>query len=185
MVGLGIEVIHNRSYRPEDNSKVERAHGVMQGWVEPAECQNFEALQLRLNRATLLQREHYPSCAGKTRWQAYPALAHNQRVYSLRSESELWCFSRVCEFLAQYRWSRKVSKTGQISLYNRNYGVGRPYIGQMVSVQFDAHTQEWVVEDVQGQLICRHHFKEFTAHAVQMMQVTRQKGTSRKAIMGA
>ena len=179
LVGLGIEVIHNRPYCPKENSKVERSHGVVKRWVEPAQCRDLEDLKERLNQATRLQREHYPSCSGHTRWHCYPALAHPLRPYGVSLESELWQFSRVCQLLAHYRWSRKVSKTGQISLYNRNYSVGRSFGGQMVSVRFDSSAQAWVIEDVQGQTICRHRFKELTPHAVQTMKLTHSKKRKR------
>lgn len=175
LVGLGLDVIHNRPYRPTDNSRVERSHGVLKRWVEPAQCPNFEAFTQRLNRATTLQREQYPSCSGSPRRQAYPALAHPARPYTRAAESEQWQFHRVCQYLAQHHWWRKVSQTGQISRYNRNYSVGRTYRGQMVSIHFEAQTQTWVIEDVQGQRIAQHRFQAFTPHAVQTLQLTHPK----------
>lgn len=181
LFGLGVDVIHNRPYRPEDNSQVERTHGTVKRWVEPTDCQNLSDLESRLNQAAFLHRERYPSCDGLTRLQAYPALKHPAgSSYAPATEAQLWQFERACEHLAQYCWPRKVSKIGQISLYNRNYSVGRPYSGQMVCVHFDASTRDWMVEDVHGQLLCRRHFEHFTAEAVQTMTMTRKKKSRKK-----
>ncbi|MBD1915323.1 hypothetical protein H6F55_22755, partial [Phormidium sp. FACHB-322] len=78
-------------------------------------------------------------------------------------------------YLAQHHWWRKVSQTGQISLYNRNYSVGRTYQGQMVSIRFEAQTQTWIIEDVQGQVVAQHRFQAFTPQAVQTLQLTHFK----------
>lgn len=180
LVGLDIEVIHNRPYSPTENGRVERTHGTVKRWVEPAECENFEGLISRLDRAAQIQRECYPSCAGQSRLHYYPALATKARRYDAQFESHQWDFSKVCQFLAQYRWSRKVSKTGQVSLYNRNYSAGRAFAGQMVSVRLDAKTHHWVMEDLHGQLISRRPFKQFSAHAVQTLSMTRRKRPQKK-----
>lgn len=185
LVGLEINVIHNRPYRPEDNSKIERAHGVVKGWIDPQSCRDFETLKTLLDRATRLQREAYPSCSGRTRLQTYPALAKRAKAYHSDLESTLWHFPLVLQFLAQHRWPRTVSKTGQISLYNRNYSVGRPFAGQIVSVRFDAQLREWVIENTQGQIVRRQPFKEFDAHRVQTMQITHRKPSRIKSTAGA
>ena len=185
LIGLEIDVIHNRPYRPEDNSKVERAHGVIKNWIEPSQCADFEVLKTRLDWAAQLQREVYPSCSGRTRLQTHPNLAHGARSYQSVLESSLWDFQRVQLLLAQYRWTRKVSQTGQISLYARHYSVGRPYAGQTVSVCFDPRTLEWVIENVYGQVIRRRKFKQFNAHNVRTLEITYRKPSRIKSTPGA
>lgn len=184
--GLDIEVIHNRPYCPQDNGKVERAHGVVKGWIEPNTCTDFKTLQVRLNQAATLQHRLYPSCSHhRTRLETYPELAQPRRSYDAETEIETWHFSRALRRLAQHRWPRKVSQTGQISLYNRNYSVGRPYAEQIVIVRLDASSLEWIVENRQGEVIRRHLWRGFDAQAVRTLQMTYRKPCRRKSAQGA
>jgi len=174
--GLDIEVIHNRPYRPEDNSKVERCHGVVKQWIEPQTCANFQQLQQQLERVATLQRTAYPSCPHQqTREQAYPQLAHGASPYELQQEANVWQFSLVMRKLSAYRWTRKVSSTGQISLYNRNYAVGRAYAGQLVSVRFAPSMLQWQVEDRDGQLIRCPPCRGLDAEAIRTLKMTYRK----------
>jgi hypothetical protein len=45
----------------------------------------------------------------------------------------------------------------------------------MVSIHFEAQTQTWVIEDVQGQVIAQHRFQDFTPHGIQALQLTHKK----------
>lgn len=186
LIGLNIEVIHNRPYCPQDNGKVERAHGVVKSWIEPSTCADFKTLQVRLHQAATLQQRVYPSCPHqRTRLETYPELSDSRCPYDADSEPEHWQFSLALRYLAQHRWPRKVSQTGQISLYNRNYSVGRPLAGQMVSVRLDATSLEWVVENPQGDVIRRQLCRGFDAQAVRTLQMTYQKPCRRKSAQGA
>ena len=157
LIGLGIEVIHNRPFRPQENGKVERSHGVTKAWVEPHLCENLDTLQFRLHQAARIQREQYPSINGQTRRVAFPQLAHPARRFERQTEAQQWNLAPVLTFLAGHRWARKVGCTGQISWYGHNLGVGRKYKAQMINVHFDAHSIEWVMEDDRGEEIVRYH----------------------------
>lgn len=181
--GLGIEVIHNRPYCPQENGKVERAHGVVKAWIEPSTCADFETLQTRLQHAATLQRRVYPSCENqRTRLETYPELAQISRSYNRETEADSWQFSLALKPLAQHRWPRKVSQTGQISLYNRNYSVGRLWAGQRVCVRLDATTLEWIVENCQGEMIRRQPCRGLDAQAVRTLQMTYRKPCRQKSM---
>ena len=184
--GLGIEVIHNRPYCPQQNGQVERAHGVVKSWIEPATCANLQTLQARLDQAATVQRTLYPSCPHqRPRDQYYPALAHGGRAYAPDTEAEQWHVAQALAHLAGHRWSRKVSQTGQISVYNRNYSVGRPYAGQMVTVHLDPSALTWVIENHSGQVIARLVCSGLDAHALRTLQMTYRKSCRRKSTSGA
>ena len=169
LIGGGIEMIWNHPYCPRENAQVERSHGVLQQWVQPKTCPDTETLQRRLDDASRRQREVYPSVKGVSRLQAYPELTKNSRPFSD------WRLERVGEFLAKGRWRRHASKTGQISLYNRCYCVGRAYGNQDVFVHLDACTQEWVMQNGQGAEIARHRAKGMTVEAILNLNVTHRK----------
>lgn len=180
LIGLDIDVVHNRPYRPQENGTVERSHGVAKAWVDPLTCPDLATLQTRLDEVALIQRHHYPSCDGQPRTQTFPALAAPARPYPKSAEASVWSFERVLSFLAQQRWTRKVSSRGQISLYNRNYPVGRAYIAQMVSVRFIPQSREWLIEDIHGQEVSRCQALSINAQAVQALQIAYKKPSRRK-----
>ena len=156
LIGLGLKVIHNRPFRPQENGKVERSHGVTKAWVEPHRCDDLATLQLRLHQAARIQREQYPSIDGQTRRVAFPLLAHPARQFDRQTEVQQWNLAPVLAFLAGHRWARKVGCTGQISWYGHNLGVGRKYKAQMINVRFGSNSIEWVMEDAQGEEIVRY-----------------------------
>jgi transposase InsO family protein len=81
LVGLGIDVIWNHPYRPQENGVVERAHGTTNNWVEPSTCANLTELQRRLDRAADLQRSRYPYRQGRSREQYYDTLSRGGVPY--------------------------------------------------------------------------------------------------------
>lgn len=174
LVGLGIEVIWNRPHHPQENSRVERAHGILQPWVEASTCRDLQQLQNRVDVATVIQREQYPTKA-ESRAAKHPALFANGRQYSTEMEHREWDFQKVCDFLATGVFSRRVCANGQIWLYGRYYSVGRAYAKRWVTLRFDAQTKEWVVSDEIGKELKRHIAKEMTAEKVMALQVTKRK----------
>jgi hypothetical protein len=69
---------------------------------------------------------------------------------------------RVDHFLAQFVFSRRVSKTGPVTIMNNGSGVGRKHARQDVTVHFDAPTRQGVIEDDSGHVIERHDTHEIT-----------------------
>lgn len=175
LIGLGVEVIWNRPRHAQDNGQVERSHGVIAQWAEPERCAGPQALQQHVDWAVEIQREKYPAIDGQSRAQAYPALLDGARAYDPAQEEMVWDFERVCAFLARGVWSRRVSKVGRISLYNRDYRVGRPYARQDVRVRFDAASLQWLILDNQGNEIIRHTPKEISRERILALDVARRK----------
>ncbi|MEP0764097.1 MAG: hypothetical protein HRF48_15310 [Chloroflexota bacterium] len=155
LAGLGIQPIFGRPARSTDNAVVERAHGVLNGWVEPAQCATFEQLCAQLARFTLLQREQYPVKEGRSRLQCYPELTQVVRPYDPAQDAHLWSQQAMFDYLATWRFQRKVELNGRITLLNREYSVGRDYKRRTLTIQLDATTHEWVVSEEDGREIRR------------------------------
>jgi hypothetical protein len=175
LIGLGVAVTWNPPRRPQDNGKVERTQGVTQQWVEPGRCADRTRLVGRLEWAVRIQREVYPAIGGRTRLEAYPALRQRRRPYARCDEETLWDLGRVAAFLSGGVWRRRVSRTGQISLYNRNYRVGRRHAGQEVSVRYEAAGGQWVLQDAQGQELARHAADQITRERIMDLDVMHQR----------
>jgi hypothetical protein len=171
LIGLGVGVIWNDPCCPEENGTVERAQGVTQPWAEPRRCPGGAQLAPRLEWAVRMQREADPALRGRTRLEAHPELARRRRPYARDEEASSWDLSRVDAFLSGGVWRRLVSQTGQISLYNRNYRVGRGRAGQEVSVRFDATERQWVVQGVRGEELARHAAEQITRERIMELDI--------------
>jgi hypothetical protein len=93
LLGLGVRMAWIPPCEPQYNGKVERGNGVTQQWAEPSSCTSRSALQGNLDRECLIQREKYPSIAGRPRIEAFPELVRIERPYRVDSEGTLWDLS--------------------------------------------------------------------------------------------
>jgi len=166
LIGLGVGMIWNRAACPQQNGKVERDQGVLQQWIEIKSCKDDIEVKVRLTRAAAIQRCEYPAVGGRTRVEAFPALMTPRRSYDPAREAELWSLDRVDRFLSGLVVHRRVSRGGQISLYHRNFMVGKTHQGQEVHVKFDPVGREWVILTFTGQEIRRHPAPEINQAAI-------------------
>jgi hypothetical protein len=179
LVGLDIVPVYGRPARSTDNAVVERSHGVLAAWVEPATCPNGLVCQQRLGWAVETQRERYPVQAGQSRSQLYPQLFSNPRRYTVASQADQWDMARVITYLAQFRFQRKVEKKGQITLFANTYGVGQRYSRQSVEVHLDAATAQWVICDAAGDEIRRHPNRELTYQQINQLQLAKRSKSAK------
>jgi hypothetical protein len=77
--------------------------------------------------------------------------------------------------MGERRWSRRVSKVGRISLYNRDYPVGRRYARQDVHVRFDPIQRQWVIRNEAGEEIARHSAEELAPERIESLSVSHKK----------
>jgi hypothetical protein len=174
LAGLGVTMLWNEPYRPQQNGVVERTQGVSRQWVAPEGCRNVEELRKRLQREDHVQREEYPAIDGQSRRQAFPFLLHSGRGYCLGWERMVWELRDALGFLGRYQVRRKVSKRGQVSAYHRLIQVGEGYGGCWVYLGMDAQSAEWVVRDVEGHEIRRRPAPEFTQEAIVGLTLARR-----------
>lgn len=175
LVGLGIGLVYGRPARSTDNAVVERSHGVLNGWVEPDQCVNFNDCQARLSWALHTQRERYPLADGRTRCQTYPELRQNSRRYTLINEAAQWDMARVCTYLASFQFQRKVEKNGRITLFANTYSVGNAYQRQYLTVQLDSQSRQWVISDDTGKEIRRHEAKELDGELIRNLMLAKRR----------
>lgn len=194
LIGLGVGLVYNPPRSPKYNCFVERLQGLAEPWAEPESCASVEEYQRHLDWAIRVQRAEYPAIArpsasptetkaedgkanGKvserrTRLQAYPELAVVRRPYDPEHEAETWRLERVKEYLAQGCWRRKVNKVGQITIYRRVLSVGHAYRGRTVLVTLDPLTNEWVIQEANGNELARHQATEITTARICNLEVS-------------
>ena len=173
--GLDIAVVHNRPRRCTENGRVERSHGVLARWAEPAKCATADELQTALTAVSRMQREGYPALAGRSRAATYPALATGGRPYDPAREGELFDERRAWARLARGTCRRRVDKVGRISVYNRSLGVGRAWAKQEVVVGFDAEAVAWVIRDAQGTVVRTHPAPELSRERILALDIAHRR----------
>lgn len=165
LVGLDVQPIINRAYRPTDNAMVERSHRTWNGDVlVGARFVDLVALQATSNQALEDRRLYLPSrhrgCNRQPPAVAFPDLLKARRPYHPDHERALFDLRRVDAYLAQWEWRRQVDVVGKISLADRNHRVGKRYQGQVVKVHFDPSTRDFVCSSVANEEIVRFQLAE-------------------------
>jgi hypothetical protein len=158
---------------------VERVNGVAQQWADPADCTSRRQLQARLNHECEVQRERYPSVAGRPRSEAYPGLRHSGRPYRPGDERRAWDLAHVDRFLSGLTLYRRADARGAIWLYNEGRGLGRAHRGKEVRVRFDAPGRRWVVTDLQGEELGRLPAEELGRERIMALDVGRKRDRRR------
>jgi len=182
-IGLGIGVIWNRPYHAQANGFVERFHGLLDAWGEPAACADHQAWATQVAWVVATQRERYPAIAGRSRLAAFPALQVPRRAYTPAQEPAEWDLGRVYAHLAAERWPRWVNQSGQITLYRRVYSVGRAWAGRQVWVRFAPQDATWVIDSEDGRALARHPAGELTAERIRALAVSHVRASERRPLV--
>lgn len=178
--GVGVGLQCNPPHAPQTNGKVERSQGTAKRWGEPGQCDTPEEFQKQLDVMDMIQREDYPSCAGQSRLAAYPGLVHSGQAYTRQWEETTWDFAAAAALLGGYAARRLVSRSGKISVYNRNYHIGILSAKKFVYLMFDPETIEWVVADEEGRQLSRKPAPEISPEAIQGLRVTHRRKPPRR-----
>ena len=151
LVGLGIHHRQIRAGHPTDNAVVERCHQTIMNYgVIGNEHLDIQGLQAHLDACVVVLAHEMPSqakgCQGKPPVDAHPALMRRPLPFLPQGELALFQSGRVHAYLANFTWTRKVGKTGQICIGGQHqyYNVGRAYAAQTVLVRFDPQDQHLV-----------------------------------------
>lgn len=155
LAGLGIKVQWIRPGCPKDNPQIERCNGLIEPWSEPWSCPTRAAWQASLERMIERQRDEYPIAQQHSRTQLHPDFYVPRRPYRRQDEAALWNIASARALLAQFSWQRVVSKTGQLTVMNQRFGVGRAYGSQTVTVTYDATDNVYVVHALDGTALKR------------------------------
>ena len=160
LIGLGVQPIINRAYRPTDNPIVERNHQTWQAHVlEGSLYAEVAEVQAATERAFADRREALPSrhvgCERRPFLQDYPQLVRPRWKYEASKERAYFTVERLDAYLSEWKWRRTVDVRGQISLADRNYKVGAAHCGQSVRVHFAPVDRHLVCVAANGQEIRR------------------------------
>lgn len=160
LVGLSVQPIVNRAYRPTDNALVERSHRTWKSdvligghYIDLVALQCFSDQTLEDRRCYLPSR--HENNHGQPPIVAFPQLTETRRPYTLAKERDLFQLACVDNYLTQWEWRRKIDNSGRISLADRNYPVSKAHRGQVAKIRFDANTRDFVCTNIDEQEIAR------------------------------
>lgn len=147
--GLGVKHLLARPGTPTDQAHVERTHRTLAGLAFSQEAPaDLTQLQKALDQERQIYNHQFPSrasdCAGRPPLVAHPELLKPRRFYQVEQELALFNIQRVYEYLATFRFERKVSSSGQVSLGRQMYSVGRTNKGLALTICCDANKKQWV-----------------------------------------
>lgn len=153
LTGLGIKVIWNRPRTPQDNSKVERSQGTLSRWTEYEQTHSTTELQQVLQQEANFYNEVFRDRRrdNTTRLERHPTMKHTGRLF-ITSDFQP---QRIADFIATGRWSRKVSKNGQITIGGQRFSIGQQNACQLLNVSFNAQQKVWCVTNDEGSEIGR------------------------------
>jgi hypothetical protein len=175
LIGLGVKMYWIPPRRPQKNGVVERSQGTGKRWAEPRQCATAEALQQRFDELDCLQRQEYPHTGGRSRLEIYPELTHSGRRYRRSWEQRHWDLGRVVEHLSSYAVARRVDRSGNVSLYNRNQYVRVIHADKTIYVMFDPQARDWLFTDVDGHELRRRPASEITQERIVSLKVSGNK----------
>lgn len=175
LIGLGVEVVANPPRRPQDNGVVERSQGTGKRWAEPHRAATAEELQVIIDLMDQRQREAYPYKGQASRHAAHPGLTHSGRAYDESQEEDVLSVDRPRDLLANFVVPRRVDHGGQVSIYNRNYYVGKAYAARVVYVRYDPQAEFWLFQDEAGHQLNRREASEINAANLRAMTVTNRR----------
>ncbi len=175
LIGLEIAMIWNPPRQPQKNGTVERSQGVGKNWAEPGACRSVRTLQEHFRKMDRIQREQYPYRDRRSRMEVFPKLRHSSRRYDTAWERKHWKMKAVLEHLSEYLVPRRVDRAGTISIYNRNYYVGKQHQSTLVSVMLDPLSRQWVILDHQGLQLRTHPAEQLTPERIIALNVTHRR----------
>jgi transposase InsO family protein len=139
----GVDHILNRPRQPQHNAKVERAQGTTSRWAEVHKCANIAQLQQWLTEACSIQREKYPvtRLGNVSRAERYKSLFDKKRPF----EKAVFDERKAYDYLAKAVMPRKVSSSGNITIYSKVFSVEQKNKGKVMMVKFDPDDVQWFV----------------------------------------
>jgi hypothetical protein len=149
LVGLGIDHHFTRPGQATDQAHVERGHRTWNDWlIQPEPTPDLTTYCTQLAQARYMHNEVLSSqagdCAGRTPYEAHPEIRIPIQPFVPQAELLLFNLSRVDRFLAQLVWKHKVTKSGQVSIGESVYYIGRAHAGKEVTVRFDPQDRHFV-----------------------------------------
>ena len=97
----------------------------------------------------------------------HPEVEIALRPYEGAAEALLFDLGRMDRFLAQFRWHHRVSGSGQVSVGQTSYYIGKAHRSKVVTVGFEAGDRHFVFTDQEtGQVLRRCRAKGLEAESI-------------------
>jgi hypothetical protein len=150
LLGLGIDLVWARIYRPTDQARVERTHQTLNDQIQ----QSFDFNSWDNFKSTVEQRRkrlnnHIPcDTTGKPPLVAFPQAKHSGRYFNPITEKDAFDTKLVSQYLHLKEWFRKVSEAKTISLGGQVYYIAKAKPKTDVKIIFDNASKNLIFYDV-------------------------------------
>jgi transposase InsO family protein len=135
--------ILNRPRTPQQNAKVERGQGTSSRWADVNNCPDIVQLKTLLAEACKIHLEKYlvPRLGNATRAQVFKSIFEKPRPFN----KELFNAENAYNYLTQAIFPRRVSASGNITIYSKTWSVGKENRGKIMIVKFNPKKRLWMV----------------------------------------
>ena len=149
LLGLGIQVRFTRKRCPTDHAIIERTHQTMTAQALLGQTYTSHAdLWAGLDERRQVLNHHLPTraLAHQAPLQAYPQANHSPRMYRPEWEEELLSLEKVCTYLVQGRWFRRIRPNGCFDLGGFHYYLGNHLARRSVEIRFDPDPMAFICQ---------------------------------------
>ena len=105
----------------------------------------------------------------------YPQLKSSRRSFDADWEAAHWKLKKVLDHLSEYVSARRVDRGGSVSIYNRNYYVGKHHRGEEIYVYLDPLDVSWVFSSPEGEQLRVHPAEQITEDRILGLIVTKRR----------
>jgi hypothetical protein len=157
LIGLGVELIWARTYRPTDQAAVERSHQTThQQNNRTKPYKNIQELQQHIDyRRKQLNEKIDCDTFGKPPLVAFPNANHSTRQYNCLCEEQIFETNRIDKYLADKQWFRKVSSNHTISIGGHSYYIKEAKPNSELNITFDDQNRQLNFHDDKELIACQ------------------------------
>jgi hypothetical protein len=150
LLGLGVNLVWARIYRPTDQARVERTHQTLNDQIQQSfDFNSWDNFKSMVEQRRMRLNHHIPcDTTGKPPLLAYPQAKHSGRYFNPITENNIFDAKHVREYLHLKEWFRKVSEAKTISLGGWVYYISNAKPKTELKIIFDNDRYALIFYDV-------------------------------------
>lgn len=154
LLGLGVELVWAKAYRPTDQATVERSHQTVHLQnIRTIPFKNMQAFQQHIDQRRKELNENIPcDTFGKAPLKACPQAVHSMSFYNPLQEKKRFESELIYKYLSDKIWYRKVSSNKTISIGGQAYYLPKATKNTELTLSFDVQNRHLIFRDDKEQI---------------------------------